>query len=86
MVVSTTLGDKPAWETGKERIVELVLELGDMAAEYDVIVAIEPHAGDDFETPEKAAWLMQQTNHPNLGLNFDYSQFWVEGHRLAALD
>ena len=80
MVVSTTLGHpKPAWETGKERIVELVLEVANMAAEYDVIVAIEPHAGDDFETPEKAAWLMRQTNHPHLGLNFDYSHFWVEG-------
>ena len=80
MVVSTTLGHpKPAWDTGKERIVELVLEVADMAAEYDVTVAIEPHAGDDFETPEKAAWLMRQTNHPHLGLNFDYSHFWVEG-------
>ena len=79
LVVSTTLGRKPAWETGKERIVELVLELADIAAEYAAVVAIEPHAGDDFETPEKAAWLMEQTNHPHLGLNFDYSHFVVEG-------
>ena len=79
MVISTTLGRHPAWETGKERIVELVLEVADVAAEYDALVAIEPHAGDDFETPEKAAWLMEQTNHPNLGLNFDYSHFVVEG-------
>ena len=86
MVISTTLGRHPAWETGKERIVELVLEVADVAAEYDALVAIEPHAGDDFETPEKAAWLMEQTNHPNLGLNFDYSHFVVEGIDLQTLD
>ena len=80
MVIGTTLGHpKPVWETSKERIVELVLEVADMAAEYDAIVALEPHAGGDFETPEKAAWLMEQTNHEHLGLNFDYSHFWVEG-------
>ena len=79
MVISTTLGRHPTWETGKERIVDLVLEVADIAAEYDALVAIEPHAGDDFETPQKAAWLMEQTNHPNLGLNFDYSHFVVEG-------
>ncbi|NKB69455.1 MAG: TIM barrel protein [Candidatus Latescibacteria bacterium] len=80
LVVSTTLGSgKPAWDGGKEKIVDLVLEVADMAASRDCIVAIEPHAGDDFETPEKAAWLMQRTNHDHLKLNFDYSHFWVEG-------
>lgn len=79
-VVTTTLGHpKPAWDTGRERIVSLVMEVADMAAERDVILAIEPHAGDDFETPEKAVWLMEQTNHEHLKLNFDYSHFWVEG-------
>ncbi|MEE2659314.1 MAG: sugar phosphate isomerase/epimerase family protein [Candidatus Latescibacterota bacterium] len=80
LVISTTLGHpKPAWEQGKERIAELVIEVADMAATYDVIVAVEPHAGGDFETPEKAAWLMERTEHEHLGLNFDYSHFWVEG-------
>ena len=80
VVVSTTLGHpKPTWNQGKGRIVDLVMEVADMAAEYDAVVAIEPHAGDDFETPEKAAWLMEQTDHEHLGLNFDYSHFVVEG-------
>jgi sugar phosphate isomerase/epimerase len=79
MVIGTTLGPAPAWEGGKERIAELVVEVADMAAEYDAILAIEPHAGGDFETPEKAAWLMETTNHDHLGLNFDYSHFWVDG-------
>ena len=79
LVVSTTLGGgRPAWDGGKERIADLVLEVADMAATRDCIVALEPHAGDDFETPEKAAWLMRQTDHDHLKLNFDYSHFWVE--------
>lgn len=79
-VVATTLGSpKPAWDTGKERIVELVTEVADMAAERDVILCVEPHAGGDFETPEKAVWLMEHTNHDHLKLNFDYSHFVVEG-------
>ena len=83
-VVTTTLGHpKPAWDDEREAIVPLVNEVADMAAERDVILAIEPHAGGDFETPEKAVWLMEQTNHPHLKLNFDYSHFWVESMDLA---
>lgn len=79
-VVTTTLGHpKPAWDGGRERIADLVCEVADLAASRGVVVALEPHAGHDFETPEKAAWLMQRADHPHLGLNFDYSHFWVEG-------
>ena len=79
-VVSTTLGHpRPQWDGGKEEIAELLLEVADMAAGRGCILAVEPHAGDDFETPEKAVWLMQRTNHEHLKLNFDYSHFWVEG-------
>jgi sugar phosphate isomerase/epimerase len=79
-VVSTTLGHpKSSWDSGKEQIADLVLEVADLAAIRGVILAIEPHAGGDFETPEKAAWLMEHTNHEHLKLNFDYSHFWVEG-------
>lgn len=79
-VVTTTLGHPtPPWDTGKERIVGLVREVADLAAKRDVLLAVEPHAGHDFESPEKAAWLMQEADHPHLGLNFDYSHFWVEG-------
>ncbi len=83
-VVTTTLGHpKPAWDTDREAIVPLVNEVADMAAQRDVILAIEPHAGGDFETPEKAVWLMEQTDHPHLKLNFDYSHFWVENMDLS---
>ena len=36
-------------------------------------------AGTDFETPEKAAWIIEQTQHPNLKLDLDISHFYVEG-------
>lgn len=80
IVIGTTLGhDKPDWATGHNRIAQLLREVADMAADYDAIVAIEPHAGQDFDTPEKAAWLMREAQHDHLGLNFDYSHFWVDG-------
>ena len=79
-VVTTTLGHpKPDWDSAKEEIAALLVEVADMAATRGCILAVEPHAGGDFETPEKAAWLMQYTNHDHLKLNFDYSHFWVEG-------
>lgn len=79
LVVSTTLGHQRSWESGKGQIVDMVVEVADLAARYDVLLAIEPHAGGDFEIPEKAAWLIEHADHEHLRLNFDYSHFWVEG-------
>ena len=79
LVVSSTLGHERPWESGREEIVALVVEVADMAARYDAILAIEPHAAGDFETPEKAAWMIEHANHEHLKLNFDYSHFWVDG-------
>ena len=80
ILVTTTAGhDAPAWDTGKEQIRDSFLRLADLAAEHDAIIAIEAHAGTDFETPEKAVWIMEQTQHPNLKLDLDISHFHVEG-------
>ena len=80
ILVTTTAGhDAPAWDTGKEQIRDSFLRLADLAAEHDAIIAIEAHAGTDFETPEKAVWIMEQTQHPNLKLDLDISHFYVEG-------
>ena len=67
------------WETGKDGIREALLRIGDLAAEHDVIIAVEAHAGTVFELPEKAVWMMEQTRHPNLKLDLDVSHFYVEG-------
>ena len=78
--VTTTLGSpEPPWETGRETIRDGFLQLADLAAEYNVVVAAEAHAGATFDTLEKAAWLMNQTRHEHLKLNFDISHFVAQG-------
>ena len=79
-VATTTLGHpEPPWEDGKWAIRDAFLEVADLAAEYDVVLAAEPHAVSEFDTPEKAEWLMEQTRHDNLKLNFDISHFVCQG-------
>ena len=83
VLVTTTAGHSaPPWDTGKEQIKDSFLSLAEMASENDVVLAIESHAGTDFETPEKAVWMMQQAGHPNLKLDLDISHFFVEGSDL----
>lgn len=82
--ITTTAGHSaPPWETGKEQIRDAFLRLADLAADHKAIIAIEAHAGTDFETPEKAVWMMEQTQHPNLKLDLDISHFYVEGSEVA---
>ena len=83
ILITTTPGHSaPEWESGKEEIRDAFLRMADIAAENDIIVSIEAHAGTDFETPEKAVWMMEQTQHPNLKLDLDVSHFVVEGSEL----
>ena len=77
VIVSTLGGLNDDWETEKGWICESLLELSQRLATHNVILGIEPHAGQIFDTPEKAAWVMQQTDHPCLKLNFDISHFHV---------
>lgn len=80
ILMTTTAGHSaPAWDNGKEQIRDKFAELADLAAEHNVVIAIEAHAGTDFETPEKAVWMMEQTQHLNLKLDLDVSHFHVEG-------
>ncbi len=83
MVTTTPGSSAPEWQSSKGHIRDAFLRLGDLAGEHDVIIAIEAHAGTDFETPEKAVWMMEHTNHPNLKLDLDISHFYVEGAEVA---
>lgn len=79
-VVSSPIGNQgPAWDSGRERIADRLVALADIAQEHGVILAAEPHVGNPLDSPEKAVWLMEQTNHPALRLNFDMSHFQVQG-------
>ncbi|MDF2721094.1 MAG: ulaE 1 [Paenibacillus sp.] len=83
-VVTFTLGGhQPNWDTGKADIAQSLVELADIAAGYDVILAVEPHIGGALDRPEKAEWLMEATRHPHLRLNFDMSHFAVQGLDIA---
>jgi sugar phosphate isomerase/epimerase len=84
ILITTTPGHSaPPWESGREQIRDSFLLLADMAAEHGIVVAIEAHAGTDFETPEKAVWMMEQSQHPNLKLDLDISHFVVEGSEMV---
>lgn len=75
-VVTTTLGKQAGgWEDSKASIVERLPVYTNIAADHDVILAIEAHVGQEMDTPEKARWLVDAMDHPNLRLNFDYSHF-----------
>jgi sugar phosphate isomerase/epimerase len=68
-------GDQPEWEGNERWIRDRLVDLADVAAEYDVVFAPEPHVGTCFESPDKAAWLMSHTDHDNLRLALDISHF-----------
>ena len=78
-VLSSPIGSQsPPWDGGRARIADRLLALADIAQEHGVILAAEPHVGNPLDSPEKAVWLMEQTNHPALRLNFDMSHFHVQ--------
>ncbi len=72
-------GRMDEWEPKKELIAKRVCDLGDYAASLGAILAVEPHSGTAFDTPQKALWLMEKLNHPAVRLNFDISHFDIIG-------
>ena len=66
-IITTTLGHCPSpWEEAKGEILEGALHIADIAATYDVIIALEPHVSHAFDTPHKAVWLMEASRHLSL--------------------
>jgi len=79
-LVTTVLGGKPHnWERERSILLGNLSALGDIAAKHGSLLAIEPHTGSLVNHPERAVWLLEQLNHPNVRLNFDMSHFIVEG-------
>jgi inosose dehydratase len=79
VLASLAGGPEGSWEERRERVAERVYALGEYAAQRGVILAVEPHSGTAFDTPEKAVWLMETVNHPAVRLNFDISHFDIIG-------
>lgn len=75
-IVTSTLGGRiDDWEERRDRLVRCISDWATVAAEYDGIFGFEPHVGGIIHTPERAQWLLEAVDHPNLKLNFDYSHF-----------
>jgi sugar phosphate isomerase/epimerase len=79
ILVSLVGGPMDAWDARREIVAERVHSLGTYAARRGVILAVEPHSGTSFDTPDKATWLLEQVNHPAVRLNFDISHFDIIG-------
>ena len=83
-VVTTTLGPQAgSWDESKDAVASRLRVYGELAAQENSVLAVEPHIGQELDTPEKANWLMQAVDHPHVRLNFDYSHFHVQGIGLA---
>ena len=79
VITTTVSGPLTDWENDREPVAADLIELANIAAGHHAILAVEPHVGAIFDTPEKAAWLMENTRHPNLKIHFDHSHFHVQG-------
>lgn len=79
-VVTTTVGAlKRPWNDILNDVLTAFIELADVASSFNVVVAIEAHAGSELNTPEKVVWLVERARHDHLKLNFDISHFVVQG-------
>ena len=77
-VITTTLGPQTqSWELSRGAVAVRLREYVEIAAEHNVTLAAEAHVGQEMDSPEKARWLVETVDHPNLRLNFDYSHFLV---------
>jgi inosose dehydratase len=82
--LDTVVGGRPQdWEGARDLIVERTKALAEYAAGWGVIVSLEPHIGNALETPEQAAWLIEEIDSPYLRLNFDISHFDILGLDMA---
>lgn len=79
VLVSTPGGLRGEWGDARFELCKRLRAMADRASQYHVILAVEPHAGQMLDAPDKVAWLMQETHHPFLKINFDHSHFHVAG-------
>ena len=82
-VITTTLGGQDGtWEEVREHVAEGLLPYARVAEDHGVTLALEAHVGQEFDSPEKAVWLVEAVGHPAIRLNFDHSHFHVLGMEL----
>lgn len=75
VAVNTAGGRIDDWETKRNLLVERAGDWARVAAEHDSLFALEPHVGAIVHSPDRTLWMLDQVDHPNLKINFDYSHF-----------
>ena len=82
-VITTTLGGQDGtWQDCRESVAERLLPYARVAEDNGITLALEAHVGQEFDSPEKAVWLVEAVDHPAVRLNFDHSHFHVLGMEL----
>jgi sugar phosphate isomerase/epimerase len=79
-IVTTTLGSHGVdWEACRDQVAADLRPYAEIAADHGAIIAVEAHVGQEFNSPEKAVWLVEALDHDSVRLNFDQSHFHVLG-------
>ena len=79
-IVTTTLGSHGVdWESCRDQVAADLHPYDEIAADHGAIIAVEAHVGQEFDSPEKAVWLVETLDHNSVRLNFDQSHFHVLG-------
>lgn len=75
-VFGGSMPDGISFEDGANQLASYLIQLGDFAAEKNVIVALETH--DSFLTGKAVLDVMKKTNHESVGVVWDISNcFWT---------
>lgn len=79
-VISIMLGGRSElWETQRERLVRLLADYGELAADEGFTLAVEPHVHAAVDRTERAIWLMETLDNPSIRLHFDIVHFYLAG-------
>lgn len=78
-VLGSSLGpEQPSWDE-RTAVLDACLECADIAATYGITLAVIPTYGGTIGTPDRAAWLIGEAEHPNLRLCLDAATFMLVG-------
>ena len=78
-VVTMAYGRPEEYPVVRERVAQRFARLAEHGAGRNVVVCLEPHVGQAFDTAEKCLWLVNRVRSPSFRLNFDNSHFEVMG-------
>jgi len=79
-VISMGIGGRsPEWEARRDSLLQLLDDYAKVAADEGFTFAIEAHSGAMVDRTERAIWIMETLDNPNVGLHFDIVHFFMGG-------